>query len=78
MSYTYRQTISDELHAQADAKRGPSSMQDFTTSALISACTNCACCAKLEAEIDRLHATIRALSGARAAEPVKEFELTFD
>lgn len=78
MSYTYRQTISTDLAALIDAKRGPASVQDFTTAALIAACGVSPVVLELRQEIERLHATIRALSGAHSAEPVKEFELTFD
>ncbi len=37
MSETYRQTISDELAAALDAKRGLLSRQEFTTLALVAA-----------------------------------------
>lgn len=60
MSLTYRQTVSDNLAALIDQRRGPLSIQDFTTLALMQACGECPVVAELRAEIERLHQTIRA------------------
>ncbi len=64
MSRVYRQTISDELAALIDEKRGPLSLQDFTTLALAQACGDSPVVVELRAEIERLHMTIRAFSAA--------------
>ena len=70
MSLVYRQTISDELAALIDTRRGPLSIQDFTTMALYAACGEIAIVVELRAELERLHQTIRAFAGVPVAMPL--------
>lgn len=63
MTTTYRQSISDELAAALDAKRGLLSRQEYTTLALVAALEQ-----PTVAELQRQVAELRAeLQGARVA-----------
>lgn len=54
MSETYRQTISDELAAAIDARRGLLSRQEFTTNALVAALEQPTELAELRRRIEEL------------------------
>lgn len=60
--FHYTQHIAPELRAAIDLRRGGRSLQEFTTNALIAACEESTTVVELRAEIERLHATIRAFA----------------
>ena len=75
MSHTYRQTISDDMAECIDARRGPLSLQDYTTLALHASLCEPPIVAELRAEIERLHATIRAMRGTIEVDPIVDTRL---
>jgi len=67
MSVWFKLTISDELAAQIEIKRGVLSLQAFTTQALIAACEGSMVEQELRREIERLHVTLRAFGAQTIA-----------
>ena len=68
MSVWFKLTISDQLAAQIETKRGLLSLQEFTIQALITACEGAPLEQELRTEIERLHVTVRCFGRQPTAE----------
>jgi hypothetical protein len=68
MSIWFKLTISEQLAARIEAKRGLLSLQEFTIQALVAACEGSLVELELRCEIERLHVTLRCFGRQPSAE----------
>lgn len=69
MSQRLTLTISDELAARIEERRGIRSVQDFITNAVLEACSGSAVEAELRRQLVAMHETVRQLGGRPPAVP---------